>query len=305
MIARGLIDDRTTFGALIVALAVLWQGAGTGVVGHVITPQLATFTTATAFATAALVGVTAWMRRRRSSAGMAPDLKALVSKVGAKQLVTLNVVTGGAFGLFYIAATLVPPTAASVLEVGIGPAVVIAATPYGRQRLGAWFFPVVTLALAVVTALLAIRASESGIGPALLGSGLSSLAGACAAAVLLTSRKLADAGLNVWEISAVRFHLVWVLGFALAAPAMWYDPVSPAEVLAAIFVGVFAIAGPILLLQWGVTMADPLRAALILAALPAVVLGTDVLLGATFPAPVMIGVLAIVSVSLLSTMRQT
>lgn len=297
-------SQRTTVGLLLVALAVLWQGVGTGVVGHVVSPQLSTFTTASAFAAAAAVGGSVWLIRNDSSIRVGARVRALGRKMGIKQLVLLNLVTGGAFGLFYIAVTLIPPTSASVLEVGIGPLAVLAATRSSRRSLGAWFAPVITVLLAGMTAIFAIQASQSGVGMALLGSTLSIAAGICAAAVLLTSRKLADAGLDAWEISAVRFHLVWVLGFGLSIPALWNSPVPSGDILTAVLVGAVAIAGPILLLQWGVTMADPLRAALVLAALPAVVLGTDVLLGASFPALITFGVLAIVAVSVSSTLRK-
>lgn len=298
--------SREGLGALVVALAVLWQGIGTGVVGHVIAPEHSVLTTATAFLVAAVVGVVGWqvdgLRR-----GGRPRPAPLLARIGLRDLLLVNLVTAGAFGLFYVAATLVAPTAASVLEVGIGPVVVLlAAWQSARPRLAAWTHPLLVLALSAATATMILaEASRAGgeTGQLVLGTLLCLAAGVCAVGVLLVSKSMASRGVLAWEISAVRFHLVWVLGLVLTVPGAVEAGLSAGELARIVLVGAAAIAGPILLLQWGVTLAKTLHAALLLACLPAVVLAADLVLGASFPALVVAGVVAIVLVSVSSTVR--
>ncbi|WP_139084257.1 hypothetical protein [Nesterenkonia sp. F] len=250
--------SREGLGALVVALAVLWQGIGTGVVGHVVAPEHSVLTTATAFLVAAVVGVAGWqldgLRR-----GNRPRPGPL--------LVTWRSV---------------------------------------RHRAAAWIHPLLVLVLAGVTATLILaEASRSGVdaGRLLLGTLLWLAAGVCAVGVLLVSKSMASRGIEAWEISAVRFHIVWTAGLALTVPGAVDAGLSAGELTGIVLVGAAAIAGPILLLQWGVTLAKTLHAALLLACLPAVVLAADLVLGAQFPSLVVAGVVGIVLVSVWSTIR--
>lgn len=104
-------------GILLVALAVIWQGLGTAVVGERVRPELSTFTTFTAFfaASVAASGVFAVKRKMNS---------ATYIKLPLRDIISINSVTAGAFGAFYVAATLIPSTAASVIETGLGPFVI-------------------------------------------------------------------------------------------------------------------------------------------------------------------------------------
>lgn len=298
--------SREGLGALVVALAVLWQGIGTGVVGHVVAPEHSVLTTATAFLVAAVVGVAGWQLDGLRRGGR-PRAAPLLARIGLRDLLLVNGVTAGAFGLFYIAATLIAPTAASVLEVGIGPVVVLLVTWRAvRHRAAAWIHPLLVLALSGATAtLILVEASRAGgdAGRLLLGTLLCLAAGVCAVGVLLVSKTMASRGILAWEISAVRFHLVWVLGLALTVPGAVETGLSAGELSGIVLVGAAAIAGPILLLQWGVTLAKTLHAALLLACLPAVVLAADLVLGASFPLLVVAGVVGIVLVSVFSTVR--
>ena len=48
-------SNKPVVGAVIVALAVLWQGIGTAIVGAQVDPELSTFTTFSAFLIAAII----------------------------------------------------------------------------------------------------------------------------------------------------------------------------------------------------------------------------------------------------------
>lgn len=291
-------------GSLIVCGAVIWQGLGTAVMGHTIRPELSVVTTAVAFLIAAIVGMLGW-RLQAKDAGHTNGLGSLVKKVGGHRLLLLNGVTAGAFGLFYIAATLIPPTGASVLEVGIGPvAVLLASRLISKSKVSSWASPVVVLLLSAVTAWGALVSTSTGAFQMATGAILCIIAGTCAAGVLLVSKSLSHDGITAWEISALRFHLVWVLGLCLAAPLINAAQPSPGDLLKVLIVAAFCITGPILLLQWGITMAKTIHSALLLACLPAAVLAGDLVLGSRFPILVVAGVSAIVAVSVWATIKK-
>lgn len=290
---------REMKGLLIVVVAVIWQGTGTAVVGATVPPALATFTTFGAFLAAAALAATVFVLRRRR----APTL---VPKLSRREMTRLNLYTAGAFGAFYVAATLIPPTAASVIETGVGPlSVALAAGAAVGRRRGALFHPALVLAISVAVAWFALGGASRSESTMMmtLGIVLSAAAGCCAAGVLLSSHRLSARGVGALQISTVRFHLAWAMSGLIAVPQLLRAPPgSTNELWSCVLVGVTCIAGPILVLQWGITMARPLHAALVISALPAVVLGTDLILHGTFVPVLAAGMLLLVTVSVVGVL---
>ncbi|NWO17702.1 MAG: hypothetical protein HLX46_12975 [Corynebacterium sp.] len=139
--------NRSTAGALIIAVAVLWQGIGTAVVGHRVEAELSTFTTFATFFIAAIISSAGFAMRK---AGKSSALGLLKSARGIKIALALNLFTAGTFCLFYVSATLIPPTAASVIETGIGPLVVALFVAFAARRFSKSLIPplvIVVLAL--------------------------------------------------------------------------------------------------------------------------------------------------------------
>ena len=179
---------RGVVGAVIVAIAVAWQGAGTAVVGTTVPAQLSTFATFVAFLAAALLSLAGRTLVRRRDPALAPP-----RQIRRGDVVILNLVTAGAFSTFYVAATLVPPTAASVLETGIGPlAIAVVAVAGSQARTGTLRQPAVVAGICLVVAALSLSTSEltRGPGETALGIALCVVAGCCAVGVLLSSHRL-------------------------------------------------------------------------------------------------------------------
>lgn len=287
-------------GLLLVIVAVLLQGLGTSVVGVAVRPELSTFTTFAAFLTAAVFAGIAFGVRHQTRATTSV-------KLGLRDIITVNLVTAGAFSAFFVAATLIPPTAASVLETGLGPFVVALATGLavgqrGRQLLrpGLVLFLSFTIAYVAVTS----DSDRDASATIILGLILSVTSGCCAAGVLLTSHRLSARGVTALQISSVRFHLAWFLCGIIAVPTIVkLLPHNAHELWSSAAIGVVCIAIPILLLQWGITLAQPLHAALVISTLPAVVLFGDFILGGTINPILVIGMTALVFISSAGVLR--
>lgn len=287
-----------TVGAVVVGVAVLWQGVGTALVSHTITPALGTFSTFTAFLVAGLLGMTAKAlstRRGRAAPGAMPGTTARMTR---SEALILNLVTAGAFACFYVAATLIPATAASVIETGLGPLAIALAllSTHGRMRTLAHPALVLLAASAVTVSVFAVDDADPGLRIA--GILLSAVAGVCAAGVLLTSRRLAGRGVDALSISAVRFHLAWIVCGAIALPTVVATHQSAQSLLLTAGISVAGISLPILLLQAGITKADPLASAFIISALPAIVLVTDTMLGAPLTPAIAVTMVVLVIVLL-------
>ncbi|WP_125778222.1 hypothetical protein [Antribacter gilvus] len=264
-------------GVLVVAAAVVWQGVGTAIVGSTVTPSLATFATFVAFAAAAAAAMAARTGIRARSGSPVPGS----ARMSLRDAVWINVATAGAFVSFYVAVTLVPPTASSVIETGVGPfAVTVLAVLRGGQTARSLAWPVFVLAACAGVAVLSVGGAQppGSVGQTVLGVALSVLAGACAVGILLASHRFARSGLGAVDVAAVRFHLAWVVCGALAIPALASGVADAAELRGVALTAVLCVAAPILLLQWGITLCPPLPASLVIATLPAVVLATEVLL---------------------------
>lgn len=290
-----------TKGLLLVVMAVLWQGLGTAVVGVTVRPELSTFTTFAAFLTAAVLAGGIFFIHRRATPTSSSGLR-------FRDVAIINLVTAGAFSAFYVAATMIPPTAASVLETGLGPFLVVLAAGITvgnrtRQLLQPGLILLISVAIAYVAITSAPHPGSSGMTA--LGLILSVLAGCCAAGVLLTSHHLSTRGVTALQISAVRFHLAWLLSGIIALPAIAeLAPHNTEDLWSSAVIGIVCIAAPILLLQWGITIAKPLHAALAISMLPAVVLFGDFLLTGAINLVLVVGMTALVSISLAAVLRR-
>ncbi|WP_125777400.1 hypothetical protein [Antribacter gilvus] len=267
--------SRERLGLGLVALAVLWQGTGTAVVGQAVPQDLATFATFVAFLVVALASVAALLVVRRRSVGAGR----LRPRARWRDVVVANAFTAAAFGAFYVAVTLVPPTAASVLEVGTAPIVVALVAAAAVRRPAGRGYPGIVLAVCAGIAWISISAQVGQTpGETVLGIALCVVAGGGVAGVLVTSHRFARQGFTALELAASRFHLAWVVSGFLAIPALaggvTLDRLGPTALIATT-----CIALPILPLQAGIMLCKPLDAALVLAVLPAVVLGAESVLG--------------------------
>lgn len=284
------------------ATAVLWQGLGTAIIGEAVPPELSTFTTFTAFLTAAVAASTVYFCGRAKLRGVTYQ----PVRLSLRDIMGINILTAGAFGAFYIAATLIAPTAASVIETGLGPVIVSIILMFGTTTERAPLKqPLVVMALSAALAGLVLNTSGKPSEHAILGVALSLLAGCCAAGVLLSSSRLAARGITALQISAVRFHLAWVIsGLLTLSNASRFLDGDPEKLIYSAIVGATCIAAPILLLQWGITIAQPGHSALIISVLPAVVLIGELALGAPAQPLLIIGMTALASVSLLGALRR-
>ncbi|WP_240944761.1 MULTISPECIES: hypothetical protein [Corynebacterium] len=268
--------NKSTLGTFIIAVAVLWQGVGTAVVGHRVEAELSTFTTFAAFFIAAIISSAGFAMRK---SGKSSALGLLKSARGIKIALALNLFTAGAFCLFYVSATLIPPTAASVIETSIGPLVVAVFVAFAARRLNKSLIPpLVIVVLALGYFFLGDVDASSGT---VAGFVLSIAAGMSAVGVLYSSQWASQLGLDVISIAAIRFHLAWILSGVVAFSTIDMTSFSQGEITSTVVLSMLCITFPILLLQWGIILAPPFVAALIIAALPAVVMVTEILLGAS------------------------
>lgn len=289
-------SNKTMTGAVIVAVAVIWQGIGTAVVGMQVAPELSTFTTFSAFLIAAVLSTIGFLavKQRNSSAttGNEVGAQSTTRSQRIKSALALNLFSAGAFCLFYISATMIQPTAASVIETGIGPFVVAVLLALTAKRFNSTLIPtfaIVALAFAFffIGDVSATRETYAGV---LLAIG----AGVSAVGVLYSSRWASSQGLGVLTIAAIRFHLAWILSGIVALVSVDFTQLQD-NVGQLIALSTLCITLPILLLQWGVILAPPFISALILATLPAVVMATETLLGTTVnPVQLMLLVLIVI-----------
>jgi drug/metabolite transporter (DMT)-like permease len=287
----------------IVSVATLWQAIGTVIVSVSITPQTSLLVTFVAFLAAAIISLALLGRKGR--------LSTLASKLRSRRalayLVAMNVVTALVFVSFYTAITLISPTAASVLDAGMGPAVVVIAM-FSRNRrpgrVGAIVVPLVILGLSLAIALVDI-AGRAGSFATVVGLCLASLTGICGASIVLLSRKLASLGFDASEVNATRFHLAWVVS-GVGAMFMVGDVGSfsrDAWFLLTIL-AIACVALPLMFLQFGISKAPALSSALILSTLPALVFITQTVAYGQANAVVAILMAVLMVTSIASTMFQ-
>ena len=265
-------------------IAVLWQGIGTAIVGVSVAPQLSTFTTFTAFLIAAIISTIGYLvvRNKRQRSLNVDDSELAEQSVGAhgsrpsqavKIAVGLNLFTAGAFCLFYISTTLIQPTAASVIETGIGPFVVAVVVAIAAKRFNATLVP--TFLIVVLALVFFFVGDVSANAQTYAGFALAVGAGISAVGVLYSSRWASEQDLGVVTIAAIRFHLAWILSGAVAFFSMDLALIE-GNLLRLIVISTLCITFPILLLQWGIILAPAFISALIIAVLPAVVMATEI-----------------------------
>lgn len=266
-------SNKPGVGAVIVALAVLWQGIGTAIVGVQVDPELSTFTTFSAFLIAAIISTVVYLafyrRKYRATETPHPPMKMTTAA-------SLNLFTAGAFCLFYVSTTLMQPTAASVIETGVGPFIVAVIMTWSARRLSSSL--VSTTAVVVLALCFFFLGTGSSSPQSYLGFALAVGAGISAVGVLYSSRWATEQGNSVLTIAAVRFHLAWIISGLVAFFSVEAEMLR-GSTLSIVLLSVMCITFPILLLQWGITLAPPFISALIIAALPAVVMATEVALG--------------------------
>lgn len=289
-------SNKTMAGAVIVAVAVIWQGIGTAVVGMRVAPELSTFTTFSAFLIAAVLSTIGYFAVKQRKAGVHTgndvEVPGPTKSQRIKSALSLNLFSAGAFCLFYIAATMIQPTAASVIETGIGPFVVAVLLALTAKRFNSTLIP--TFAIVALALAFFFIGDISAMGETYAGVLLAIGAGISAVGVLYSSRWASSQGLGVLTIAAIRFHLAWILSGLVAFASVDLTQLQ-GNVGQLIMLSTLCITLPILLLQWGVILAPPFISALILAMLPAMVMATETLLGSTTnPVQLMLLVLIVV-----------
>ncbi|WP_276686411.1 hypothetical protein [Corynebacterium casei] len=207
-----------------------------------------------------------------------------------KPALALYLFSAGAFCLFYISATMIQPTAASVIETGVGPFVVAVLLALTAKRFNSTLIPTFAIVAFAFFFIGDVSATSETYGGVLLAVG----AGISAVGVLYSSRWASSQGLGVLAIAAIRFHLAWILSGIVAITSVDFTELQGNNGQL-IILSTLCITLPILLLQWGVVLAPRFISALILATLPAVVMATETLLGSTInPVQIMLLVLFVV-----------
>ncbi|KQB83711.1 hypothetical protein [Corynebacterium oculi] len=286
-------SSRAGVGAIIVAIAVLWQGIGTAIVGAKVEPEISTFITFSAFLIAAVIStvfyVAFYCKKSRETRVWRRPMKMAT-------IVSLNLFTAGAFCLFYVSTTLIQTTAASVIETGIGPFIVAMITAWKARRFSSSLLS--TLGVVVLALCFFFLGTEGISSQSYLGFALAVGAGISAVGVLHSSRWAVEQGNSVFEIAAVRFHLAWIISGLVAFLSVEAEMIR-GSTLSIVLLSATCITLPILLLRWGITLASSLTSALIIATLPAVVMASEVALG-TQVDPFQLTVLALIMVIAIS-----
>lgn len=210
---------------------------------------------------------------RRRPAG----LLALVREHG-RDIAVLNVATAVTWLSLLYALKLMEPAIANVVSIAIGPAFTVVLQALWWRRVAVLRSEALVSAgiLAVLVALVWFSViGHSSVGrvslPA-MSTGVSAavLSGAGAAATVVFSARLAGAGVDVGTVMGVRFGVVAVCGWVMAAfagTARLPTAVVPGVVIAVIGVGV-----PAWLVQLGVRRVSPATASLIVSLAPAMTL---------------------------------
>lgn len=250
-------------------------------IGQWVPTRLATLTTFFAFFFATIVSLTIVRVRTVADRSAARPLPLGLA-------ILLNLATAGAFVSFYLAVTMIPATAATVTDVGIGPVLVVLVLFFQRQVTSRSLVqPVLVFSAAVCVVIVILSEVEEALPAELYGDGLSVflglllslLAGICAVGVLFLSKHLAARNYDSLQVASVRFYLAWPLCGMLAFVDLSRNPTDLSDILHSAVLAVLCITVPILLLQAGVMIASPLLSSLALALLPAVVLAAEIALG--------------------------
>lgn len=268
-------NTKNTIGVYIVAIAIVWQGIGTAFIGRNVLPAHSTFITFIAFLAAAIIPLGIMSARVLARYPHSPrEHKTLL--VSLISLIWLNLYTAGAFCIFYIAATLVAPSVASVVETGVGPALVAAIMFV--QKEGTAKKMVTPLIIIALTILFVAGSTSAAHKHAVLGLVLSAVAGSCAVGVLYSTRRAVRERAGALHIAASRFHAAWIIS-GIIVLLNHTNSIPHGSILDSLLIALVCVTAPILLLQWGITMVHPLISSLIIAWLPAIVMVSEIMMG--------------------------
>jgi len=259
----------------IVALSTIWQAVGTVVIGDAMTERTSTLSSFIAFGSAALL-----CTLQAAFGGMLPRLLLRLREPRTFTLLLLmNVATAGVFVSFYVALAYLPATSVSVLEAGCAPIVVAVIVALHQRRRGSartLVAPVAVLTLSTVIAWQVISREEAATTTLWFGVGLAVFAGASGACVVLLSGALSRAHLSPSEVNAARFHLAWVVS-GVAYLLNGTAGALPTNIGSLAVVSVTLGAAPLIVLQYGLSRAQPVTSELIMSTLPALVFGAGAL----------------------------
>lgn len=271
MLVRILATERSSLGLLLVVGAVVWQAAGAVVLARTSSPDSALRTAFEAFVVATLVACAVLARSRR------PDLRGRRSRrVLSPAALALVAVTAGAFLAFYAALGHVPVLAASAIEVCTGVLVVLCLVEGRRLRSAGvdrrWAAAGALTIVCVVVTLISTRGAPSSSASGLVtGLVLAAGAGACGAMVVVLSASASARGLRAAPLAVTRFAGASVLSGVVIVAVGSGEGVTALAWAEETLSATMTVALPLLLLQAGLLVADPVRSELVLATLPALV----------------------------------
>ena len=264
--------NKNVQGSLIVFISVLWQGIGTATIGIRLDANLSSLSTFFAYFLASFVSVIWICFVKHKKKTTAKDRNPSVST-----MVAMNLSTAGAFSLFYLAATILPPATASVLETSLGPFLVaVLMMRKGDARLKN---VAITSSVFILALIYFMLNPANELRESLWGLILSIMSGVSAVGVIYSSKSAFSQGSSVMRISAIRYHLGWMVSGIVALIITPWEVIGFKVITDIAVLSFLCVSIPILLLQWGITIANALSAALTIAGLPAIVLGMQTVLG--------------------------
>ncbi|WP_433584960.1 hypothetical protein [Microbacterium hydrocarbonoxydans] len=294
--------NRSTLavGLALVAVATVWQAAGTAIIGALSTPAISASLSFIAFISAAL-----FCAINALALGRGPTLRALLGDAASLRLIlTQNAMTAGVFVCFYFSLAFIPATAASVIEAGIGPLIAAVATVRLTAD-GAWrrfVFPALTAAVATVIVVLSLSASERPAHANGTGVLLAFCAGLCGVGVVLCSMKMVERGFTATDINATRFHGAWLVS---GVAVLWGGvPTDLSGLPLLVIVGVTLGAAPLIALQYGITRSRPLPTEVVMSSLPALVFIGESLITRRFDTNVALWMLALLACAILAVVAE-
>jgi drug/metabolite transporter (DMT)-like permease len=284
---------------LFVAVMTLAQGVGTAFVGHVVQPNEATFVTLVANGFSMLIPLaTVIVTKKLSTIRWEPRTVGL--------LLVLNVATAATFISYYVAVTLIAPSASTVLEAGVGPLALFALGLAGFAQRAPRVSVIVSVALSVVVACtvgyLLLSYSAEPVDE-IVGVVLSIFAGLGSIVSTLIVRRLIHGGLTPMTVSAVRFPLAVIVSAVLCftPQTLSEQPWLNAQIY---LVAVFGVTLPIIGLQFGIRRSHPMTIALMLSCLPAIVFTTESILQGRVDAALLTLSFSIVAISVFGVFAQ-